>query len=244
MLDFIYNTLPGKFRCVFVFDPYLKTINVYDVDEDRPTLPIYLDFDNLVQSLDVEEKSDELITALSPYGSDDLDIRAVNPLGTNWIYDLSYFISNGDIPEDIATKWESWQNSILSNQAYYNGLVSLEASATAQLLTLKSKLVDLQGELEDLTNQQSVTIQALAMETTDEGKKTQQDLLDEINEKIEDKNAEISALQSDISEVENKLGDENEESYTSQIKAINESLSISNFFTDEEYSVIRQYFIE
>lgn len=48
LLQFIYNTLPEKFRCVFVFDPYLKTISAYDVDEERPTLPIYLDFDNLV----------------------------------------------------------------------------------------------------------------------------------------------------------------------------------------------------
>ena len=108
LLSFIYNTAPEKFRCVFVFDPYLKTISAYDVDEERPTLPIYLDFDNLVQELDVEELTDELVTAASPYGADDLDIRAVNPTGTNWIYDLSYFIANGDIPSDIAEKWEAW----------------------------------------------------------------------------------------------------------------------------------------
>lgn len=244
LLSFIYNTAPEKFRCVFVFDPYLKTISAYDVDEERPTLPIYLDFDNLVQELDVEEMTDELVTAASPYGADDLDIRAVNPTGTNWIYDLSYFIANGDIPSDIAEKWESWQHDFLANQTYYRGLVSLETSATAQLLTLRAQLVDRNGELDDLTNQQSVTIQALAMETTDAGKQSQQELLDEINEKIAAKKQEISKIESDISDVEDMLNADNPDSYTAQIRAVNQALALDNYFTDDEYAVLQEYFIE
>lgn len=244
LLSFIYNTAPEKFRCVFVFDPYLKTISAYDVDEERPTLPIYLDFDNLVQELDVEEMTDELVTAASPYGADDLDIRAVNPTGTNWIYDLSYFIANGDIPSDIAEKWEAWLHDFLANQTYYRGLVSLETSATAQLLTLQAQLVDRNGELDDLTNQQSVTIQALAMETTDAGKQSQQELLDEINEKIAAKKQEISKIESDISDVEDMLNADNPDSYTAQIRAVNQALALDNYFTDDEYAVLQEYFIE
>ena len=244
LLSFIYNTAPEKFRCVFVFDPYLKTISAYDVDEERPTLPIYLDFDNLVQELDVEEMTDELVTAASPYGADNLDIRAVNPTGTNWIYDLSYFIANGDIPADIASKWESWQHDFLANQAYYRGLVSLETSATAQLLALQAQLVDRNNELDDLTNQQSVIVQALAMETTETGKQTQQELLDEINEKIDAKKQEIADLEEDIAEVENLLDAENPQSYTAQIQAVNQALSLDEYFTNEEYKVLQEYFIE
>lgn len=159
------------------------TINVYDADEERDTLPIFLSFDNLVQELSVEEISDELVTALRPYGADELDIRNVNPIGTNWIYDLSYFIENGDISGSLADKWRSWQRSILNNQALYKGLVGMRASATARLLTEQAALTELNGELEDLINQQSITIQALAMETTEAGKESQQQLLDEINKK-------------------------------------------------------------
>ena len=50
-------------------------------------------------------------------------------------------------------------------------------------------MTDLKGELEDLMNQQSITIQALAQEVTEDGKQQQQELLDEINEKIEAKQA-------------------------------------------------------
>lgn len=33
LLDFVYNEVPEKFRGVFVFDPYERTINAYDADE-------------------------------------------------------------------------------------------------------------------------------------------------------------------------------------------------------------------
>lgn len=154
LLSFVYNQAPEKYRCVFVFDTYKRTINVYDADEERPSLPIYLDFDNLVESLDIEEKSDELVTAIRPYGSDELSIRDVNPIGTNWLYDLSYFIANGDIGEPLASKWVSRQRSILNRQAYYRGLTALRASSTARLTAAKADLADLKGALESLTAQQ------------------------------------------------------------------------------------------
>ena len=146
-----------------------------------------------MESVDITEKSDELVTAIRPYGADELDIRAVNPIGTNWIYDLSYFISNGDISGALAEKWTSWQRSILNQQMYYKGLVSLQASSNARLLSGEAKLTDLNGELDSLVSQQSVTIQAIAMETTEEGKEKQQDVLNTINANISAKRAEISS---------------------------------------------------
>lgn len=240
----MYNQAPEKYRCVFVFDTYKRTVNVYDADEERPSLPIYLDFDNLVESLGIEEKSDELVTAIRPYGSDELSIRDVNPIGTNWIYDLSYFISNGDIREPLSTKWVSWQRSILNRQEYYRGLTALRASSTARLTAAKAKLTDLKGELESLTAQQSVTIQAIAMEKTDEGKRYQQSLLNDINKKINSKKDEIAAQESAISSIEEELDPNNPSSYAGQIKAITDELSISNYFTPEEYKELSNYMIE
>ena len=244
LLSFMYNQAPEKYRCVFVFDTYKRTINVYDADEERPSLPIYLDFDNLVESLGIEEKSDELVTAIRPYGSDELSIRDVNPIGTNWIYDLSYFIANGDIGEPLASKWVSWQRSILNRQAYYRGLTALRASSTARLTAAKADLADLKGELETLTAQQSVTIQASAMEVTADGKAYQQALLNDINSKINAKKAEIATQEATIASIESELNPDNPSSYAAQIKAIVDELSISNYFTTEEYKELSNFLIE
>lgn len=244
LLSFMYNQAPDKYRCVFVFDTYKRTINAYDVDEERPVLPIYLDFDNLVESLGIEEKSDELVTAIRPYGSDGLSVRDVNPIGTNWIYDLSYFIANGDIGKPLASKWVSWQRSILNKQEYFRGLTALRASSTARLTAAKAALTDLNGELETLTAQQSVTIQAIAMEITDGGKKHQQTLLSDINSKIKEKRAEISNQEAAIASIESELDPNNPYSYTAKIKAVVDELSISNYFTSSEYKELSNFLIE
>lgn len=239
LMSFLYGDCQDKFRCVFVFDPYERSINVYDADIELETLPIYLDFDNLVESLDIEEVTDELVTAIRPYGSDDVDIREVNPIGSNWIYDLSYFIANGDLPDALAAKWEAWQRTVLNRQTYYKGLVALQASASSTLLATQAALADLKGELDTLTAQQSVTIQALAMETTSTGKANQQKLLDEINQKIAAKKAEIAAKEDEIAALEANI-----KPYAEQIQAVVNELSISKFFSEEEYAILRKYIIE
>ena len=100
------------------------------------------------------------------------------------------------------------------------------------------------GEKDDLTNQQSVTVQALALEVTDNGKKEQQAKLDEINASLDKKKAEIKAQESVIAEIKDELDADKEGSYPAQIKAINEELKLTNVFTAKEYATLQHYFIE
>ena len=96
VLSFCYGSAMEKYNCAIVFDVYTKTINAYDASKSRGTVPIYLSYQNLVDAVDLEELTDDMVTKLHLYGSDDLSIREVNPTGTDYIVDLSYFISNGD----------------------------------------------------------------------------------------------------------------------------------------------------
>jgi len=43
------------------------------------------------------------------------------------MYDLSWFLENGDIPEPLASKWRAWQAAIRADQEQYRGLVGLRA---------------------------------------------------------------------------------------------------------------------
>ena len=244
LLNFMYGDAKDKYHAVFVFDPYEMTINAYDADETIETLPIYLDFDNLLKEIQIEELSDELVTALRPYGDDNLDIRAVNPIGSNWIYDLTFFIENGDIPKDLADKWKVWQQTIRNNQSYYAGLVAMQASSSAQLIACQAAMADLQGEMETLKAQQSITVQALAMETTAAGKQYQQELLSSLYDQIEAKQKEIDAKQKEIDALNANLDPENESSYAHRIKEISDSLAITKFFTPDEYEILSHYLIE
>ena len=95
-----------------------------------------------------------------------------------------------------------------------------------------------------MTAQQSVTIQALAMEITSAGKQSQQELLNTINANIASKKAEIANQESLIASIEENLDAENPESYAGQIQAIVDELSIDNYFTEDEYNRLSKYFIE
>lgn len=246
VLSFCYGSAMEKYNCTIVFDVYAKTISAYDAGKSRGTVPIYLSYQNLVDAVDLEELSDDMVTKLHLYGSDDLSIREANPIGTDYMVDLSYFISNGDFDliaegstTTLAEKVKSWNVAIKSNQTHYTNLVAARASRTAQRLAEEVTLSELKGDLEVLTTQQSVIIQAIALETTTAGKVTQQQKLEEINGKISAKNAEISSQEAVISNLQAEI-----DRYAADIKEITEQLSISKYFSAAEQKILNLYLIE
>lgn len=246
VLSFCYGSVMEKYNCAIVFDVYAKTINAYDASKSRGTVPIYLSYQNLVDAVDLEELTDDMVTKLHLYGSDDLSIRDVNPIGTDYIVDLSYFISNGDfdiVAEGstitLAERIKNWNADIKSSQVHYTNLVAARASRTAQKLAEEAELSSLKSELEVLTAQQSVTIQAIALEKTSAGKASQQEQLDEINRQIDEKKSEISAQEAVISRLQSEI-----DQYMDDIEAIVDTLSISKYFTAAEQKILNLYLIE
>ena len=246
LLSFIYNTLGEKYQCIAVFDPYNMSIDVYDKNEDQGVIPVYLDHDNLIEKLSVEEKSEELITALRPYGADELSIREVNPTGSPWIYDLTNFIENGDLPEDLVDKWEAWETKIASRREYYIALISLRASTSARLLAEKAKLTDMNGELDVIKARRDAKIQEIALAKTYSEKQTKQAELDAINAEITAKNTQIAAQQTVCNNLSNDLDDSKSGSIAYKIKQVVNDLAFDNVnnFTAEEQLALQQYFIE
>ncbi len=245
LLHFAYNTLDEKYLCCVVFDTYNKTINVYDRNVDLGTLPIYLDHDNLIDKLNNEEKSEELVTALRPTGADGLSIREVNPTGSAWIYDLTNFIENGDLPASLATKWRAWEAKIAARREYYIALISLRASTSARLLSEQAKLADLNGELETLNAERNAIVQALGMATAADQAAWQAQLTAKTAQ-VSAKQTAITAQATLCSELEDLLDASKVNSYTAKIQAVVDALDFTNTdnFTATEQAALQHYFIE
>lgn len=245
-LSFCYGSAMEKYNCTIIFDVYAKTINAYDAGKSRGTVPVYLSYQNLVDAVDLEELTDDMVTQLHLYGSDDLSIRDVNPMGTDYLVDLSYFISNGDldvVPEGSAVKLaervKSWDALIRSNQGYYTNLVAARASKTAQKLAEEVTLADLKSELEVLTTEQSVIIQAIALETTEAGKATQQKNLSDKTAEIDRKKEEIASQEAVIADLQDEI-----DQYAGDIQAVVNQLAFSKYFTEAEQKILNLYLIE
>lgn len=245
VIQFCYNDASEKFQCVFVFDVYEKTINVYDANESRGTLPIYLGYENLVKETKVTELSDEIVTKLHVYGDDGLTITACNPLGTDYIIDLSHYVENGDLDViasdsdvNLSEKYQQWKLTIDMGRENFLALASARANALAQELALEVELATLNEEYETLRVEQGAIVQAIAL-TNDDGKPAKQAELDTKNAQMAAKEKEISEKQDEISSAKDQM-----DSYQSQMRSISQELLIENYFTEGEQLILEEYLQE
>lgn len=104
--DFIINNVENAFKVVFNFDILYHTITIEPLIEITKPTDIYLSFDNVVNSMSITENSEDIVTVLSCNGSD-LDIRTVNPMGTNYICNFDFYAKRVSDDGKIQYPWMS-----------------------------------------------------------------------------------------------------------------------------------------
>ena len=229
--DLMKNTLQDMYQCIFDFDTYERKINVRSVASQTREKPVYLSTDNLIKQIEVEEDTENIFTVLDVNGADDVDIRSVNPLGTNKIYNLDYFMNASYFSQTMIDKWQEWKTAYEDAQKqYYNVTVEkvLEESALA---AAKATLTELQSELSKLE-----TLQATYVEAGAQGIDRSAQLA-EVKVKIAEQEEKIVAKESEIESMETTIN-----SALAQQKTINQSCSFENFFTNVELTVLDRYF--
>lgn len=240
VLQFCYNDASDKYLCVFVFDVYKKVINVYSAEESRGTLPIYLGYENLVKETRVTELSDEIVTKLHVYGDDGLTITACNPLGTDYIVNLSHYVENGDLDivasdstANLGEKYLKWKAEIAANQEYFLALSAQRANALAQQMAMEADLADLNEDYETLRVEQGEIVQAIALQGSSQAE------LDTKNAQMKTKQKEIDAKQAEINTIKGTM-----DSLLETMKGISTSLSIAKYFTKREQAILEEFLQE
>lgn len=104
--DFIVNEVEPAFEVIFEFDYLHHTIKVKRLEDITKATNIYLSLDNVLESISVTENADNIITVLSCNGND-LDIRTVNPMGTNYIVNFDYYKKTVSDDGKIQYPWMS-----------------------------------------------------------------------------------------------------------------------------------------
>lgn len=240
--DLMKNTLQEKYQCVFDFDTYQRKINVRKADATVNTEPVYLSTENLLKEINMEEDTENICTVLDVNGADGVDIRSVNPMGTNLIYNLDYFMyqnpeqitakkGNSYFTQTIINKWNNWKNTYEENKEKYFKLTVDKVLKEAKLELRNADLIKLNGELAKFRELQSVYAEADAMYHN------KSEELQAVKKDIKNKEVEISSQKLVIEMLERQIED-----YYSQQVEINEECSFENFFTEKELSVLRKYF--
>lgn len=240
--NFIKSTLQKLYGCIFDFDTYTRTINVRSTANEAVSKPVYLSMDNLVKEIQIDEDTESIVTALDVCGGEDVDIRSVNPMGTNMIYNLDYFMNTTQFDQSVIDKWNSWKQSFEANQfTYYN--ISIERMLkTSAILTEQVVLSDLKNiKLASLESERAVYVEYLAQHAN----KNSSDYSD-FQSKLKDVNRRIASVEDEISAQEtvvNKLKDAEAE-LTDKLITIQKSVAFDKFFTHDELIIIDRYFKE
>ena len=222
----LYSFLKGDFQdaydCVCMFNTESMTVDIYPKGKLTDKTDIMLTYDNLIKEANVSETDDNVVTALTVTGDKDLDIRAVNPLGTNVLYDFSTYKSW--MSDSLQAALDAWETKLESQREPYSALLTRLREENAKLIKLKGELVDLQVELESLENIRDVQQQQQTIDLT------------EITQKIQAKEAEIAAKQAEV-DAQQSVVDE----ITKQKNDIAESLKFENNFTDSQFTELKKY---
>lgn len=224
--NFLMEQVAKAFNCIFIFDTTTRTINAKTSENAVTETDIFLSFDNLIEKASFSEKSDEIVTCLAVYGGGGLDIRAVNPLGTDRIYDFSYYTNNNWMSDELISAVTQWQNLVDSKQDEYSDILVVYKERLQELLDLQNELDELNTELEVLL----LSKKALVENGSN---------LNSINLQIADKEAQIASKEMEISAKEVQL-----ETQYELLQDIVEVLSFDNNFTEDEYLELSNFIFE
>ena len=154
--DWIVNDVEKAFEVVILFDFLYRTIQVLIPEEVTQKANVIYTFNNFMKTVDVNENSNDIVTVLNCNGNN-CDIRAVNPSGTNYICDFSYFMDKTNyrwMSPELISKIEEWENACDLEKGRYESLVQELKGLYEDETKKKTQLQEMSVFLTDLKNAQ------------------------------------------------------------------------------------------
>ena len=119
ILGFMLENMQDAYECIFVFDCIHRKVNVYDQSNYVKLTNIHLTKDDVINSIDIEEDSENLYTALRIYGPDNLHAGGICPLGESIVYNFDYYLDW--MTPDLRQRVEAWKTLMDAQmEPYYN----------------------------------------------------------------------------------------------------------------------------
>ena len=191
VLTFLREVLEPIFNVYFDFDTINKIIYVYSRDSFGKEAPMYLDYENLIKTVNIKEDVENIVTRLNVTGLDDLSIKEQHIFNTNYIEDFTYLIDSDSISKSLKGKIEEYSSYIKGLNGKYNALKDQKDELESSKLQLNTNLEIKQEEIQKKRDLLSGNIK------------------DEDKEKTEIIAKEITALENDIEDIVSSIGTTN-----------------------------------
>lgn len=239
ILDFVYQ-IAETFNALVVWNTENRTISFYQPDNIGNDKGFIIKYGKYLKSLNKVSNADEMATRLKVFGKDGLSIQRVNPTGSNFIEDFSYFMypyaedENGNVihhsdymSDELCKAIIAYQNLLESKKGDFDNLLNQKETLQDALSIKETELFNLETELKIIEDNLDIA------QSTGVG--------DERQLKIDKKNKEdeIIAKKSEITTIENNIAN-----VDNQIEILRNEISIENNFTTEQIVERNQFIIE
>lgn len=250
-LGFLIDDIQEAYECIILFDVINRQINVYEQSNYVHRTGIQITKDDIIKSLNITENADDLYTAISVQGSDDLSISAINPLGGSVIYNFHYYLSW--MSSALRTKVTQWQTAIdNAKDTYYQNNLNY-FNKLQEVSNLQAEIDQLDGQITMYTrckdnivaNADTALVSQYNTEITNYGGdqivvyNDIEDTITALTAQINGCKAERAQTQSSLTTAQSQLN-----SYLSQNQTINSQLAITSYFTQSEYEELANYIFE
>lgn len=250
-LAFMLEDMQDAYECIFEYDCVRRLINVYDQNSYVRQTSIHLTKDDLINSIEITENSDDLYTAISVQGDENLNISPVNPLGTNVIYNFDYYLDW--MTPSLREKVVAWQELVRSkldtyydlNLDYYSGLTD-KTGYSSELSKLEIQLTMYQRCRDNIVASGSTVTVKSYNEVIEKNGGVPVGAQNEIAATLSEIDKCTSDVKKKIADTENaiKAVDNSQAIILERINAIHDEVSILSYFTDAEYSELCNYIFE
>ena len=160
--EWMVKDVASAFEAVVLFDFYYKTIHIMTPGEVTERANVIYTFSNFMKEVQIEENADDIVTVLNVNG-ENCNIMNVNPTGTNYICDFSYYmdVQGRWMSSNLKEKLENWAAAVESRRPTYEVGVASLRSAYSTLVSRQDDLQEVSKIYSDLDV--AVTKKAIAM---------------------------------------------------------------------------------
>lgn len=231
--------IASNLSALIVWDTVKREVSFYDPDTYGMNKGFKTKYGKLMKGVTQELNLDEFCTRLHLFGKDDMSIQSVNPLGTNFIQDFSYFMypfatdSSGKVishslymSDVLCLAIQKYNKLIETKSTEYSSLLTQKTNLDTTLATKQTELSTLQTEFNIISDQLD----------TANGTGQPTDAL--IQQKIA-KQAQIDAKQAEITTVNAQIT-----GVISSMQSLGNSLKMENNFTSDQLIELNQFIIE
>ena len=237
---------------LFRSDIVSRTINVYSQDNYVQQTSIHITHDDIVNSIEVTEDADDLYTAISVRGDDEnVTIGAINPLGTNTIYNFDYYLSW--MTSGLSAKVSAWQTAVSNAESSYYATnldlytaMGLANNYRLELEKIKTQITMYRRCRDNIVAESSTSTVADYNSAIMENGGEAITIESEIEDTLAGIDALIATCESEYEDTADDLAETNTniETYRSQIATMRSQLDMSTYFTSAELEELNNYIFE